>query len=136
MEQFNKKVIYKELNAKQKEIYNYQKVSGILADYGYTTIKLSDDWLGADFIAIQFTGEQYLKIQLKGRLTFDKKYMGKDVYICFCENDDWFIYPHDLLLNEFVNEIKSSSSWIEKGNYHYPYLTEKNQNRLENFKLI
>lgn len=135
MELFNKKITYKELNSKQKEIYNFQKVSGILADFGYTTIKLSDDWMGADFIAIQFTGEEYLKIQLKGRLTFDKKYIGKEVYICFYEKD-WFIYPHDILLNEFIHEINSSSSWIEKGLYHYPYLTEKHQNRLDKFRLI
>jgi len=91
--------------------------------------------MGADFIAIQFTGEEYLKIQLKGRLTFDKKYIGKEGYICFYEKD-WYIYPHDVLLIEFVDEIKGSSSWIEKGLYHYPYLTEKHQNRLEKFKLI
>jgi hypothetical protein len=136
MEIFKKKIIYSELNAKQKEIYNYQKVSGILAEYGYTTIKLSDDWMGADFIAIQFTGEEYLKIQLKGRLTFDKKYIKKDIYICFCQESDWYIYPHDILLKKFLNEIEHSSSWKEKGIYHYPYLTEKHKDRLSNFKLM
>ncbi len=134
MELFDKRIDYKELNAKQKEIYNFQKVSGLLADYGYTTIKLSDDWMGADFIAIQFTGDKYLKIQLKGRLTFDKKYIGKDIYISFFDRD-WYIYPHDILLNEFISEINNSSSWIEKGLYHYPYLTEKQQSRLNKFKL-
>ena len=39
-----KKIDYCELNPKQKEIYNFQKLAGILADYGFNCIKLSDDW--------------------------------------------------------------------------------------------
>jgi len=69
------KISYFELNAKQQENYNYQKVSAIFADYGFNTLRLSDDWQGADFIAIHINGEDFLKIQLKGRLTFDKKYI-------------------------------------------------------------
>ncbi len=38
------KISYKELNAKQQEIYNFQKASSVLADYGYVCIKLADDW--------------------------------------------------------------------------------------------
>jgi len=68
-----KRITYNELNPRQKENYNFQKVSGVLADYGYVTIRLSDDWQGADFIAQHIDGERFLKIQLKGCLTFDKK---------------------------------------------------------------
>ncbi len=32
------KINYKDLNAKAKEIYNFQKVSAVLSDYGFTTI--------------------------------------------------------------------------------------------------
>ena len=38
------KVQYENLNSKQKEIYNFQKVAAILADYGFNCIKLADDW--------------------------------------------------------------------------------------------
>jgi hypothetical protein len=47
-----KKVLYSRLNARQKENFNFQKVSAILADYGFVTLWLSDDWQGADFIAL------------------------------------------------------------------------------------
>ena len=47
-----KHIGYNELNAKQKEIYNFQKVAAILADYGFNCIKLTDDWQGADFLAL------------------------------------------------------------------------------------
>ena len=60
-----KKIIYSKLNSRQKENYNYQKVSSVLADYGFQTIKLSDDWKGADFLAQHTDGKTSLKIQLK-----------------------------------------------------------------------
>ena len=52
-----KKIDFKGLNAKQKEIFNYQKVAGELADYGFNCIKLADDWQGADFLAYHKDGK-------------------------------------------------------------------------------
>jgi hypothetical protein len=43
------KVSYESLNSKRKEAYNFQKVSGVLAEYGFLTIRLSDDWKGQIF---------------------------------------------------------------------------------------
>ena len=71
------KVDYNSLNAKQKENYNFHKVAAALADYGYNSMRLNDDWQGADFIAIK--GEEMIKVQLKGRFTIDKKYLGKEI---------------------------------------------------------
>ena len=51
---FNK-ISYVKLNAKQKENYNYHKVAATLADYGYNSMRLNDDWQGADFIAVKAT---------------------------------------------------------------------------------
>jgi len=130
---FKDKVSYENLNARQQEIYNFQKASAIFADYGYTTVKLSDDWMGADFIAISFDGTRYLKIQLKGRLTFEKKYQGKEIFICFHDisNDNWYLYDHDKLLEKFIESIKTSDSWGIKGGYSYPYLNEHRKEILE-----
>jgi hypothetical protein len=88
--------------------------------------------MGADFIAIHFDGVKYLKVQLKSRLTFDKKYIGKEIFICFFDKDR-FIYPHDELLELFKLEIQDSASWIDKGLYHYPYLNPKNILRLDDY---
>ena len=77
------KINYKKLNSRQKENYNYQKISSILAEYGFSTIRLSDDWQSADFIAQHYKNKTFLKVQLKGRLGIDKKYMNKDLWICF-----------------------------------------------------
>ena len=91
------RIKYEDLNSKQKEIYNFQKVAGILADYGFNCIKLSDDWQGADFLAYHKDGDQTLKIQLKARCTVDPKYLGKDIYITFPCNREWYLLQHDML---------------------------------------
>ena len=107
-----KRVDYQDLNGKQKEIYNFQKVAARLADYGFNCIKLDDDWMGADFLAYHKDGTQTLRGQLKGRLTISKKYTGKDLYICFRRNDDWYLVPHDDLLDivgETTNWLNSPS---------------------------
>lgn len=90
---------YASLNARQQETYNFQKVSGVLADFGFSTIRLSDDWQGADFIANHISGRQFLKVQLKGRLTLDQKYQGKAIWICFHHRGVWYLYPHDAALD-------------------------------------
>src|SRR5207244_5579086 len=55
---------YANLNSRQQEAYNFQKVSGVLADFGFTTIRLTDDWQGADFIAQIIDGQPFLTVQL------------------------------------------------------------------------
>jgi len=76
-----KKIIYSELNSRQKEIFNFQKVAAHLADYGFNCIKLADDWQGADFLAYHINGSNTLKVQLKSRISIAKKYQEKSLYI-------------------------------------------------------
>lgn len=120
-----RKIRYEKLNARQKEIFNFQKVSAVFADFGFTTLKLSDDWMGADFIAISFDGKKSLKVQLKSRLTFDKKYIGKDLYVCFFDriSGKWYLYSHDSILKSFLVKIESSDSWVSGGKYHFSVLS-------------
>ena len=108
-EPFNmKKVLYKNLNSRQQENYNFTKVASTLADYGYNCLRLSDDYQGADFIALHSDGS-HMMIQLKGRWTIDKKYLEKNIYI----------YNHDEMVKECDNQNKytNTSSWIDKGSY-------------------
>jgi hypothetical protein len=122
-----KRIRYQDLNARQKENYNYQKISAILADFGFVTLRLSDDWQGADFIAQHIDGETFLRVQLKGRLTFQKKYKGKDLFITFNENGEWYLYPHDELLAEVldITSVGESASWKERGGYSFPRLSNQ-----------
>jgi len=117
-----KLISYSNLNSRQQESYNFHKVAGVLADYGFTSIRLSDDWEGADFIAQHIDGETFLKVQLKGRLSFDKKYLGKGLWICFLHDNQVILYPHDEVLEKFskAGRIINTESWTKKGQYHFP----------------
>jgi hypothetical protein len=50
------RVEYQDLNSRQQENYNFQKVASHLADFGFNCIRLSDNWQGADFIACHRDG--------------------------------------------------------------------------------
>ncbi len=132
------KIHYDKLTPKQKEIYNFCKISSILADYGFNCIKLSDDWNGADFIAIQMQGEgDTLKVQLKGRAAINKKYIGKDIWIAFPTNNEWYLVPHDYLVSiaEEATDWLVSKSWTDKGDYHSGSPPVNLIGRLDRFRL-
>jgi hypothetical protein len=126
---------YVELNARQKENYNFQKVPAILADYGFSTVRLTDDWQGADFVAQNMLNNEFLKIQLKTRIIIAKKYERKDLWICFKIKhgkayDEWYLVKHDALMDLVLTKykpdsekgVKNSKSWNKEkgGAYSWP----------------
>ena len=117
------KITYSELNARQKEIYNFQKVAALLADYGFNCIKLSDDWQGADFLAYHKDGKKTLRVQLKSGFTIDKKYLKKDLFIAFPVHGDWYLIEHDKLVEiagEITNFLNTRSWKSSNGKYTAP----------------
>jgi hypothetical protein len=128
------KINYSDLNARAKEMYNFQKAAAKLADYGFTCMWLNNDWQGADFIAVHADGETEIKVQLKGRLSFAKKYIGKHIYICFITNDNIYLYPHDEVL-QLVEERISDKTWLSKGTWSSPSLTQQNKELLSQYML-
>ena len=133
------KVNYSDLNSRQKENFNFQKISAILAEYGFVTHRLTDDWQGADFIAQHLDGETFIKVQLKSRLTFERKYLSKSLYIAFRNEGDWYLYPHDEVLEKIVEEtgtIKNTKSWKDRGEYSYPRLGQGSKEILNPYLLL
>lgn len=129
------KIKYQDLNSRQQEAYNFQKVSAVLADFGFVTIRLSNDWKGADFILQDRDGKTFHKVQLKGRLTFDKKYEDKDLYICFRDSvhGPWYMYNHAELLEKVLadGQIEGTKAWDEGNSYHFPVLSKHLKKLLE-----
>ncbi len=113
------RINYNDLRPKQKEIYNFQKVAAILADYGFNCIKLADDWQGADFLAYHKDSDRTLKAQLKGRVTIDKKYQNKDIWMAFPINEYWYLVEHSKLLEKVAAHTNwlNTPSWIDKNGY-------------------
>jgi hypothetical protein len=130
------RVSYRDLNARQKENFNFQKVSAVLADYGFATIRLSDDWQGADFIAQHVSGD-VLRVQLKGRLAFSQKYRGKGLFVAFADGDAWYLYPHDEVLSKVLARTKvgATRSWRERGGYTFAALPRQLRTLLEPYRI-
>jgi len=56
---------------------------------------------------VRITGE-VVKIQLKGRLTIDRKYLKKQLYIAFSDNGNWYCYPHDYMFLIITNHSEGA----------------------------
>jgi frataxin-like iron-binding protein CyaY len=114
-----KKIPYTQLNGKQKELFNFQKIAATFADYGFNCIKLADDWQGADFLAYNAGDTSTLKVQLKSRLTINKKYCEKQLWMAFPYDGNWYVIEHDSLVRKVGEHTKwlDTSSWKDKGGY-------------------
>ena len=125
MSVLNEKVEYGKLNNKQKEIYNFQRVSAVFAVYGYSVTPLRDDVEFADFVAVPFLRDEItspLWVQLKGGITFWNKYLNKNLYICFfdIESKTWYLYPHDELYTELESVLRERvTDWDKKLEYNH-----------------
>ena len=108
-----KKVGYGDLKAKQKELFNFQKIAATLADYGFNCIKLADDWQGADFLAYHIDGTTTLKVQLKSRVTIDQKYLGRGLWMAFPHGGFWYLIEHDSL----VEKIGKHTVWLRSDSW-------------------
>lgn len=118
------KTPYKALNGKQKENYNFHRVSALLSEYGFSCQQLTNDWQSADFVAYGANSNVHYFVQQKSEFTIDKKYEGKDLMICFplSENSDkWVFIPHDELLS-ILKKLNvpyfSTPTWQNKGRYY------------------
>jgi hypothetical protein len=130
------RIAYGDLNSRQQENYNFQKVAGRLADYGFNCLRLNDDWQGADFLAVHVAAAtEVLKVQLKGRPVIDKKYLGKKIHVAFLDGNDCYVYPHDELVAVVETNVTDSDSWKSKGHYHWPVISKWMRDWLVSFKI-
>lgn len=130
------KINYSELSSKQQEIYNFQKVAGVLAEYGFNCIKLADDWNGADFLAYHCNQDETLKVQLKGRVTIGTKYLGKGIYMAFPVDEEWYLIKHD----ELVEIVGQCTDWLKteswaNGGYSSGSPSKELKTKLREYKL-
>ena len=108
------KIDYKKLNSIQKANYNFHKISGSLAEYGFNCVKLDNLWEEANIIATHFDGKQILRIRHKGRFTIYHKYKNKNLYIYYVENGISKLYYHDDAY-KYAAHGDSNLTWQETG---------------------
>lgn len=131
------KIIYEHLNPKQKELFNFQKLSGLLADYGLETIRINNDWNGADFLMIDCNNENVTyKVQLKSRFTLNLKYTSdKNLYIAFPYKNNWYLFHHKSILENYskVSNLENDKVWKETGKYSQANLSKKLEELLHEY---
>lgn len=69
---------------------------------------------------------QPLTVQIKSRMTFAKKYLGKGLWLAFPDGAAAYLFPHDELLKAYreVREarglsLENNRAWSEKGEVHW-----------------
>ncbi len=137
------RVKYEELTKEGKVIYNTQKLCSLLADYGYECHRISNEVDGADIIAYRnksninetLSGIDVLRIQVKSRLTIQKAYRKKDLYVSYPVEEGWYLVPHDEMIKKIVpKQWLKSESWA-KGIYTIGTLSEELRNKLAPYLL-
>lgn len=138
------KVNYQDLDGRQKEVHNYHHIAALLAKHGYATYPIRDDWNGGDMIARHMTDPEKgnMTIQIKGRLTFDRKYLNKGIWIGFPAGADAYVFPHDEFLEDYKRArsergqpLENSKAWTEGGCVHWPRLTDELRELLQHYLL-
>jgi hypothetical protein len=77
------------------------------------------------------TGDTKL-VQLKGRWTIDKKYMGRNIWIAFPSRGTWYVTPHDELV-KLGERHTGTASWT-KGTYNKGTLSNQDRDDLDAYR--
>lgn len=131
------KLAFKEMSSRFKEHRNFLKLASVLVDYGYMCSWLPVDDKGADFIAVHCKTNDVLKIQLKGRISVNKKYFGKALYMAFPLDshrplENWVIVSHDTIIPLFISE----KSWANNQGRVSPKVPLKIQQEIRNLSIV
>jgi hypothetical protein len=134
---------YSKLDGRQKEVFNFHCVAALLAKCGFATYPIRDDWNGGDMFARHMTdSRKTMVVQLKSRMTFDKKYLGKDIWIGFPDGDGAYVFPHDEFLAAYREAratrgkpLDSNDAWTSGGKVSWKSPTGELRVMLEPYRL-
>ncbi len=76
---------------------NCQKISAVLADYGFNCIRSADNRNSTDLLVLHMPSGNMLPSLLKSRLTLAGKYGGKGLWMAFPFSEDRYLPGHDRL---------------------------------------
>jgi len=130
------KIQYALLSGKEQEAFNAAHLRQLLATYGYLeAFTVSGDKHGADMLFYRSSDAHVLKVQLKGRASIGKSYVGKELYIAFNDKKTgiWYMYPHDEIMEKVLDLGKCTGTvaWDKVGSWNWPGLPVWLKNVLE-----
>ena len=107
-----------------REVINRNSLVSLALARGYNAFLPVYDG-GIDFILYNEQSGDTKLVQLKGRWTIDKKYVGRNVWIAFHNEGHWYLAPHDVMVKHAEGYgYASSKSWLEGGTYTSPRLSK------------
>ncbi len=77
-----------------REVINRNTVVTLALGQGFNAFLPVYDG-GIDFILYRESDGLVLKVQLKGRWTIDRKYIGRDIWVAFPVGSDWYLMRDD-----------------------------------------
>jgi hypothetical protein len=90
---------------------------------------------GIDFVLYRERDNTLRKVQLKGRWTIDRKYVGRDIWIAFPHDGTWYLVPHDQMVAESeVTGVAQTDSWITHGLYSRSKLSAQLVQQYERYR--
>lgn len=103
-----------------KEVINRNVVVSLALGQGFNAFLPVYDG-GVDFILHREADNVTRKVQLKGRWMIDKKYVGRNIWMAFPIDANWYLMPHDEMLNSAESDgTTQTTSWTEGGTYSRP----------------
>ncbi len=121
-------------NINNKDTNIFKKISAKPADHGFRSMWLNKDWQGADFIATHINDDKTLKILLKNNFSLNKKYIDQNIHICFIHENNIYLYPHDLILQQIENNHNNKIT-IKENQYISSNIFQNNILLLDQYKL-
>lgn len=91
---------------------------------------------GIDLIARRESDNDLKLVQQKARWGIFRKYLDRNIWIAFPDRDDWFLVPHDPMLDwPEVAPFLLTSSWREKKQYHAAPLSAALRARCQAYRI-
>lgn len=119
------------LSSEAIEVINRNALVTVAMKKGYNAYLPVYDH-GIDLILhSEATGDTKL-IQLKGRWTIDKKYLGRNIWIAFPDRGEWYVAPHDELVR--MGERHTGSESWRRGSYSKGVLSKADREELAPYR--
>jgi hypothetical protein len=113
------------------EVVNRNALVTVALKQGYNAyLPVYDN--GIDLILHNEASGDTRLVQLKGRWTIDKKYVGRNIWIAFPDRGCWYVVPHDEML-QLGERHTATESWA-KGMYSKSPLSKADQEELTNYR--
>lgn len=103
--------------SQKREVVNRNTIVTLALGQGFNVFLPVYDG-GIDFIFYHEGNNDLRHVQLKSRWAVHRKYIGRGIWIAFPISGEWYLVPHDKMVNYL--EAKSSGtsvSWTKYGSY-------------------